>query len=100
MPQVIMLILCQRSNINKSNFLFHGDEINYHKGYSSAAFDIGMTRAQKNQECEWEENEQCVRSNNISKKNSILQFVAAELELTSDQLIHQTERFAYFDNKK
>ena len=55
-------------NINKSNIQLHRDEINCHKGCRSAAFDRGMKRAKKNQEAEWEKNEHCVPSNNISKK--------------------------------
>ena len=36
----------------------------------------------------------------ISIKKSRLQFIAAEMKLTSDELIHQKEQCAYFDNKK
>ena len=37
--------LSQRGNINKSNIQLHRYEINCHKGFSSASFDRGMTRA-------------------------------------------------------
>ena len=92
--------LSQRGNINKSNIQLHRYEINCHKGCSSAVFDRGMTRAQKNQEGEWEKNQQCILSNNISEKKGLLQFMPAEMKLKSDRLIHQTERFANFDNTR
>ena len=34
----------------------------------------------------------------ISLKKSLLQFLVAEMKLSSHQLIHQKERFAYFRN--
>ena len=47
-----------------------------------------MARAKKNEEAEWEKNKHCVLSNNISKKKSLIQFIAAEMKLTSNQLSH------------
>ena len=63
------------------------DEINCHKKCRSTGFDREMTRVKENQECEWEKNQQCVPSN-ISLKKSFLQFIATEMKLASDELIH------------